>query len=41
MYTSAFNKPMSPVVEILDDFGVLEINIRIHEIVVVTILIVH
>ena len=40
-YTSRFDKPFSPLIEIFYNLGVFEIDIGVHEVIVVPILIVH
>ena len=40
-YTSRFDKPFSPLIEIFYNFRVFEIDIGVHEVIVVSILLVH
>ena len=40
-YTSRFDKPVSPLIEIFYNLGMFEIDIGVHEVIVVSILIVY
>ena len=40
-YTSRFDKPFSPLVEIFYNFGMFEIDIGVHEVIVVSVFLVY
>ena len=39
-YTSRFHKPVSPVIEVLDDFRMLKVQVSVHEVVVVAVFVI-